>query len=490
MSENVLDSVVYLLSDKIGVKVSNYWLMMKIWILRSLGWQVRITLSFIESYSLSLEGNEGLLNSVEPLVPMMMVTSIVAVIWVKISMSTLCLQILGISEELLEVLIIICVFFKVCLSVWHWLINDSEHNFWNLRRILDFQKGVRVRFILLTVFTKIKVFANATLVSWPCDWSYSAAITLNVEMSYCWFNLLRLILLNLTSVFLNFLAAHIFFLFFNNTLDQLFRLLIQRIFDHFFDCFFLFFPNLLLKFFWRFSNFFPFLRLLSIFSWFRTVDLEFFNFRFNFLISVWITWSLVLFFSWIFTFRFIFILLRLRIAFTWNLFLLLLNKIFKERFRIVIGIFLHRIIYQATFLGDCLIRQDLEFQVLVLLALGPVIGSMQVIIIRDNNEITWVIFILNSEISFLRDNVRLNFKNLVKNQIYKALKVYRGVFDPFGSSLGNNLENDFVLLWKFWTNRFKVSVLPWISWLTILLHYRVCTSWFFFYLNLKVIKIY
>ena len=87
---------------------------MRIWILRSLGWQVRITLSFIESYSLSLEGNEGLLNSVEPLVPMMMVTSIVAVIWVKISMSTLCLQILGISEELLEVLIIICVFFKVC----------------------------------------------------------------------------------------------------------------------------------------------------------------------------------------------------------------------------------------------------------------------------------------------------------------------------------------------------------------------------------------
>lgn len=88
--------------------------MLRIRILWSLGWQVRITLSLIESYSLSLEGNEGILNSVEPLVPMMMVTSIVAVIWVEISMSTLCLQILGISEELLEVLIIICVFFKVC----------------------------------------------------------------------------------------------------------------------------------------------------------------------------------------------------------------------------------------------------------------------------------------------------------------------------------------------------------------------------------------
>jgi hypothetical protein len=91
-----------------------------------------------------------------------------------------------------------------------------------LIRVLDFQKGVRVGLVLLTVFTIIEVFANATLVSWTNNWSNSAAITFNIGMNNCGFNLLRLIFLNLICVFINFHALSIFFLFFNNTLDQLF----------------------------------------------------------------------------------------------------------------------------------------------------------------------------------------------------------------------------------------------------------------------------
>ena len=45
----------------------------------------------------------------------------------------------------------------------------------------------------------------------------------------------------------------------------------------------------------------------------------------------------------------------------------------------------------------------------------------------------------------------MDFKNLVKNQIYKTFKVFRGIFDSFGSSLGNDLKNDLVLLGKFRT---------------------------------------
>jgi len=119
-------------------------------------------------------------------------------------------------------MILIGVLLKVSLGVWHALINDSEHNFWNLIRVLDFQKGVRVGLVLLTVFTIIEVFANATLVSWTNNWSNSAAIAFNIGMNNCGFNLLRLIFLNLICVFINFHALSIFFLFFNNTLNQLF----------------------------------------------------------------------------------------------------------------------------------------------------------------------------------------------------------------------------------------------------------------------------
>jgi hypothetical protein len=58
---------------------------------------------------------------------------------------------------------------------------------------------------------------------------------------------------------------------------------------------------------------------------------------------------------------------------------------------------------------------------------------------------------LHSEVSFIWDIFRLDFKNLVKNQIYKTFKVFRGIFDSFGSSLGNDLKNDLVLLGKFRT---------------------------------------
>ena len=377
MGKNILDSIIYLLSDDLRVKVSNKWWRLEIWILGSLGLLIRIACGFIslvESHSLSLEGCKRFLRSVESLEPMMVVTSIVVVIWIEFAVSTLSLEILCTSEKFCKIMILVSILFKICLSVWHALINHSEHNFWNLSRIFDFQKCVRMLFILLAIFTIIKVFANATLVSWTNNRSNSTAIALNIWMSNCRFNLLRLILLNLVRDFINFLILHIFFLFFNNTLYQLFRLLVQRIFNHFFDSFFLFFPNFFLEFLRRFT-FFPFIAFFPVFTWFRTISLNLFNNFFNFIICVWITWSLVLFFNKVFTFRFFYSLLRLRLNFIWNLFLLFLNKIFKERFRIGIGIFLFRIIYQVTFLGDSFIWQDFEFQVLILLALGPVVCS-------------------------------------------------------------------------------------------------------------------
>ena len=182
-------------------------------------------------------------------------------------------------------MILVSILFKICLSVWHALINHSEHNFWNLSRIFDFQKCVRMLFILLAIFTIIKVFANATLVSWTNNRSNSTAIALNIWMSNCRFNLLRLILLNLVRDFINFLILHIFFLFFNNTLDQLFRLLVQRIFNHFFDSFFLLFPNFFLEFLRGFT-FFPFFAFFPVFTWFRTINLNLFNNFFNFIICV------------------------------------------------------------------------------------------------------------------------------------------------------------------------------------------------------------
>ena len=140
-------------------------------------------------------------------------------------------------------------------------------------------------FILLAIFTIIKVFANATLVSWTNNRSNSTAIALNIWMCNFRFNLLRLILLNLVRDFINFLILHIFFLFFNNTLDQLFRLLVQRIFNHFFYSFFLFFPNFFLEILRRFT-FFPFFAFFPVFTWFRTINLNLFSNFFNFIICV------------------------------------------------------------------------------------------------------------------------------------------------------------------------------------------------------------
>lgn len=253
-------------------------------------------------------------------------------------------------------MIFIFVLFKICLSIWHTLINDSEHNFWNLSWIFDFQKSMWMRFILFTIFTIIEVFANTTLVSWTNNRSNSTAITLNIRMSNCRINLLGLLIL--VRDIIQLLLLHIFFLFFNNTLDQLFWLLIHWIFYHFFNSFFLFFPNFFLNIFWGFSLFFTFFAFFCIFNRFRiSIDLKLFNFIFN----IWITWSLILFFNRVFTFRFILILQRFGLSFNWNLFLLFLNKIFKGRFLIYTGIFLYKLIYQVTFFSNLFIWQDFEF---------------------------------------------------------------------------------------------------------------------------------
>jgi len=56
---------------------------------------------------------------------------------------------------------------------------------------------MRMRFILFTVFTIIKIFANAALVSWTNNWSDSTSIAFYIKMSNVRIDLLGLLLLDL-----------------------------------------------------------------------------------------------------------------------------------------------------------------------------------------------------------------------------------------------------------------------------------------------------
>lgn len=266
-------------------------------------------------------------------------------------------------------MILINILFKICLSIRHTLINHSQHDFWNLSWIFDFQESMRMRFFLFTIFTIIKIFANTTFVSWTNNRSNSTTITFNIKMRNCRFNLLGLLFLILVRDIILFLHLN-FFLFFNNTLDQLFWLLVHWIFYHLFYSFFLFFPNFFFNIFRRFSTFFTFFAFFCIFSKSRIRYLNLFNFIFN----IWITWSWIHFFYRVFTIRLIFILQRFRLSLLRNLFLFFLNKIL-ESFLIYISIFLDRLIFQVTFLSDIIDWQDFEFQILIFLALSPIVCS-------------------------------------------------------------------------------------------------------------------
>ena len=234
----------------------------------------------------------------------------------------------------------ICILLKISLSIWHIFINYSKHDFWNLRWIFDFQKSVRMRFILFTVFTIIKVFANAALVSWTNNWTDSTSITFNIQMSDIRINLLWLLLLNLIWIVFIFLVYQIFFLLFNNTLDEGWWLLFQWIFNHLFNGFLLVFPKFFLQILRRFFAFFSSFAFLSFICWLRIGNLKLFNLIL--FIRIRITWTLILFFRRVFTIRFFLIFLRLKLSFVWSLKFFFLNKIFEERFLVNAKIFLHR----------------------------------------------------------------------------------------------------------------------------------------------------
>jgi hypothetical protein len=268
---------------------------------------------------------------------------------------------------------LIYVLLNICLGIRHIFIDHSKHNFWNLRWIFNFQKSVRMRFILFTAFTIIKIFANTAFVSWTNNGSDTTSITFNIKMGCIRIDLLGLLLLNLVWIFFNFLVYQIFFLLFNNTLDERRWLLFQWIFYHFFNSFLLVFPKLFLQIFWRFSAFFTFSAFFSFFSWLRIGKLNLFYFILFFRVRI--TWTLILFFRRVFTIRFFLILKRFRFSFVWNLIFFFLNKIFEERFLSNASIFLHRLIFQVTLFGDWLIWQDFEFKISIVLVLGPIISS-------------------------------------------------------------------------------------------------------------------
>lgn len=71
--------------------------------------------------------------------------------------------------------------FDVSLA-WSLFINHCKDSLWCLSWLVKLKEWMRMVSCLLTFLAKVKVFANAALVSWANDWSYATAIAFNVEM--------------------------------------------------------------------------------------------------------------------------------------------------------------------------------------------------------------------------------------------------------------------------------------------------------------------
>lgn len=88
-----------------------------------------------------------------------------------------------VSEEDWELVLLINLLINVSFGVWHIFIDHSEHSLWNLLWLVNLKEGMLVSSSLLAHSAKVKVLADAALVSDSSDWTLVASITDDVLMN-------------------------------------------------------------------------------------------------------------------------------------------------------------------------------------------------------------------------------------------------------------------------------------------------------------------
>lgn len=88
-----------------------------------------------------------------------------------------------VSEEDWELVLLINLLINVSFGVWHIFIDHSEHSLWNLLWLVNLKEGMLVSSSLFAHCAKVKVLADAALVSDSSDWTLVASITDDVLMN-------------------------------------------------------------------------------------------------------------------------------------------------------------------------------------------------------------------------------------------------------------------------------------------------------------------